>query len=218
MVGVVEEPAQVKVGECFYYPNKMGRIILLALEDVMGRNGINAVLNLARLRHLINNYPSNNLDLEFRFEEVSGIQKALDDMYGPKGGRGLGIRAGRACFKYVLKEFGTMLGLADLAFRALPLGLKIKVGFRAFAETLNRFSDQVVRLREDEERFLYIIERCPACWGRQTSYPCCSLSTGLLHEALNWVSGGRNFDVRETSCIAMGEATCTFEVTKRPLD
>ncbi len=62
------------------------------------------------------------------------------------------------------------------------------------------------------------IERCPACWGRQTSYPCCHLSTGLLHEALRWVSGGKNFDVEEITCIAMGDTTCTFEVIKQPLD
>ncbi len=215
---MAEEAAQIRAGVRYYYPNKMGRIILLALEDVMGRNGVNAVLNLAQLRHRINNYPPNNLDLQFGFEEVCGIQQAVDDMYGHRGGKGLGMRAGRACFKYVLKEFGSMLGLADLAFRVLPLGLKLKVGFNAFAETLTRFSDQIVRLEEDKQRFLFVIERCPACWGRQTSYPCCHLSTGLLHEALHWVSGGKEFDVRETTCIAMGDKTCTFEVTKQPLD
>lgn len=96
--------------------------------------------------------------------------------------------------------------------------LKLKVGSNAFTETLNRFSDQIVRLEEDKRRFLFIIERCPACWGRQTSYPCCHLSTGLLHEALRWVSGGKNFDVEEITCIAMGDTTCTFEVIKQPLD
>jgi len=214
---MADKPAQVEARDRYYYPNKMGRIILLALEDVMGRNGVNAALNLARFRHLINNYPPNNLDLQFSFQEVSGIQQALDDMYGPKGGRSLGIRAGRACFRYALKEFGPMLGLADLAFRALPLSLKLKVGFNALAETLNKFSDQVVRLEEDERRFLFVIERCPACWGRRTSYPCCHLSTGLLHEALHWVSGGKSFEVKEIACIAVGAATCTFEVIKRPL-
>lgn len=215
---MIEGPAQIKTRECYYYPNKMGRIILLALEDVMGRNGVNAVLNLAHLQHLINNYPPNNLDLQFSFKEASGIQRALDDMYGPQGGKGLGTRAGRACFKYVLQEFGTMLGLTDLTFRALPLDIKLKIGFNAFAETLNKFSDQIVRLQEDENQFFFVIERCPACWERQTLYPCCHLAAGLLHEALNWVSGGKSFEVEETNCIAMGEATCTFQIIKQPLD
>ena len=63
----------------YYWPNKMGRISLLALEDVMGRNGVNAVLNLAKLKHLVNNYPPNNLDLQFSFDEFSAIQQALED-------------------------------------------------------------------------------------------------------------------------------------------
>ncbi len=36
----------------YAYPNKMGRILLLAMEEVMGSTGVNAILNLANLRHL----------------------------------------------------------------------------------------------------------------------------------------------------------------------
>ena len=66
----------------FYYPNKMGRIILLAMEEVMGRNGVNAVLNLAKLKHLVNNYPPNNFDRQFLFEDLGAIQQALDEFFG----------------------------------------------------------------------------------------------------------------------------------------
>jgi len=130
----------------YYWPNKMGRMMLLALEDVMGKNGVNAVLNLAKLRHLINNYPPNNLDLGWSFEEMAALNQALEDMYGPRGGKGLAIRAGRAGLYYALKDFGAVLGVSDLAFRLLPLGIKIKIGLNAMAETFNKTSDQVVRL------------------------------------------------------------------------
>ena len=209
-------PAELQ--ESFYYPNKMGRIILLAMEEVMGRNGVNAVLNLAKLKHLVNNYPPNNFDQQFPFEEVGAIQRALDEMYGPRGGRGLALRAGRMCFKFGIKEFGPVLGIADLAFRLLPLGMKLKVGFEVFAETFNKFTDQVVRLSEDETRFLWVIERCPVCWGRQTDYPCCYLAVGILQESLCWVSGGKNFHVEEITCIAKGDPTCTIIIDKQPLD
>lgn len=202
----------------FYYPNKIGRIILLATEEVMGRNGVNAVLNLARLRHLVNNYPPNNFDRQFRFEDVGGIQHALEEMYGPRGARGLALRAGRACFKYGIKEFGPVLGISDLAFRLLPIGMKMKVGIEVFAEMFNKFSDQVVRLGEDESHFIWTIERCPVCWGRRTSEPCCYLAVGILQEGAIWVSGGKNFSVEETTCIAKGDATCTILIGKRPLD
>lgn len=196
----------------------MGRIILLAMEEVMGRNGVNAVLNLARLQHLIHNYPPNNFDRQFSFEEVAGIQQALEDMYGPRGARGLALRAGRACFKYGLREFGPVLGISDLAVRMMPLSTKMKVGIEVFAETFNKFSDQVVRLSEDTDNFIWIIERCPVCWQRRSTEPCCHLAVGILQESAYWVSGGRNFQVEETRCIARGDTVCSFNIGKRPLD
>jgi predicted hydrocarbon binding protein len=202
----------------YYWPNKMGRMFLLALEDVMGRNGVNATLNLSKLSHLVNNYPPNNLNLEFRFEELSGIVQALEDMYGPRGGRSLATRAGRAGFKYALKDFGALLGIADLAFRLLPLGIKLKVGLNAMADTFNNFTDQRVQVKEEPERFLYIIERCPVCWGRHSDMPCCYAAKGLLQETVSWISGGKNFSIEEISCIAVGDVTCTFTVEKLPYD
>ncbi len=202
----------------FYYPNKMGRIILLAMEEVMGRNGVNAILNLARLKSLVNSYPPNNFDRQFTFEEVGSIQQALEDMYGPRGARGLALRAGRACFKYGIKEFGPVLGIADLAFRLLPLGMKVKVGIEVFAETFNKFSDQIVRLGEDDEHYIWIIDRCPVCWKRRTDEPCCHLAVIILQESLYCVSSGKSFHVEEADCIAKGDATCLIIINKRPLD
>ncbi|MFQ5610718.1 MAG: V4R domain-containing protein [Anaerolineae bacterium] len=202
----------------YYYPNKMGRIVLQAFEEVMGRNGVNAVLNLAKLKHLVNRFPPNNLDKAFSFTEFGAIAQALDDMYGPRGGRGLAVRAGQAMFKYGLKEFGAVLGIADLAFRLLPLGMKLKVGFNTFAETFNKFTDQVVCLEEDEDKFYWIIERCPVCWNRTTDGPCCHIAVGILREGLNWVSGGKNFQVEEVECIAAGGQNCVIVIEKQPLE
>jgi len=190
---------------------------LLALEDVMGKNGVNAVLNLARLRHLINNYPPNNLDLGWSFDEMGALNQSLEDMYGPRGGRGLATRAGRAGLYYALKDFAAVLGIADLAFRLLPMGMKIKIGLNAMSETFNKTSDQVVRVEEQLDHFLYYIDRCPVCWGRQAQTPICYGALGLLQEGLHWVTGGKNVRVEEIECIAMGHPSCVFLVEKRPL-
>ena len=120
----------------YYYPNKMVRIILLAMEEVMGRNGVNAVLNLAQMKQLVNNFPANNFDRQITFGELGTLMRSLDIMYGPRGGRGLALRAGRACFKYGLKEFGPALGISDLDFRLLPLHMKLKVALTSSARPL----------------------------------------------------------------------------------
>jgi len=88
----------------FYYPNKFGLIMINALEDVMGKNGVNAILNLAGLSHYIDNPLPDNLEKGFDFAEIAAINQALEDMYGPRGGRGLSLRLGRAMFSDGLKN------------------------------------------------------------------------------------------------------------------
>jgi len=46
----------------YYYANKIVLIALKALEEVMGRKGLNAILNLADLPRLIDNFPPDNLE------------------------------------------------------------------------------------------------------------------------------------------------------------
>jgi predicted hydrocarbon binding protein len=195
----------------------MGRIVLEAMEDIMGNHGVSATLNYAGLGERVDNYPPNNLELGFAFDELATIQEAVDGLFGEQGGRALALRTGRETFKYALKEFMPILGIADLAFRPLHLGIKIKIGLEIFAETFNKFTDQVVRLAEEPERHLWIIERCPLCWQRTSEKPCCHLAVGLLQESLDWVSNGRQFSVREEECVATGNDACVITIAKQPL-
>lgn len=203
--------------EQYFYPNKMGRIVLTAMEEIMGRHGVNAILNFAQLENIVNSYPPNNLELGFPFTDFSKIQQALEEIYGVRGGRGLAMRAGRETWKLALKEFVPVLGIGDLAIRTLPLGIKLKIGLDVFAQTFNKFSDQRVRLGEDHRGYLWIIERCPICWGRSSAQPCCHLAVGLLEQALDWVSKGRRFRVEETSCVAAGDDVCLITISKKPI-
>ncbi len=204
--------------QAYYYPNKMGRIVLQSLEEILGQTGIKALLKRAQLDRWINAYPANNLDMGFHFEDMGRIHSSLEELYGPLSGRGLALRAGRMCFKYGLNEFWPMAAESNLTFRLLPLNMKLIVGAGAFASLFNRYSDQVVHVAEEKDRILWHIERCPFCWGRQTDAPCCHLAVGLLQESLYWVSGGKNFAVDEIKCIARGDARCTIHIVRKPLD
>jgi hypothetical protein len=205
-------------GNVYYYPNNMGRIILLAMEEILGHNGINAVLNMADLSNLIDHYPPNNLDLEFKFNDLSKIQATLEEAYGPRGGRGLALRSGRASFKYGLREFAPSFEETDNAYRLLPLNEKIHVGGQILMDTFNTYSDQRVRVEENKEQYTWHIDRCPLCWERQSDSPVCQFAVGLLQEALFWVSGGKFYIVEETHCIAKGDKSCTIAINKQPLE
>jgi len=202
----------------FYYPNKFARITIEALEEVMGKNGLNAILNLAGLSELINNYPPDNLDKQFDFAYFTALCTALEEMYGPRGGRGLALRAGRATFADALRGFGALAGVGDLAFKVLPLAAKLRIGLPAMANIFTQFSDQISNVHDEGDRYIYTLERCPMCWNRKADRPVCYVGQGLLQEGLRWVSGGHEFKVDLATCIAKGDDMGRYVIYKDPLD
>jgi hypothetical protein len=179
---------------------------------------VNAILNLANQRYLIDNYPPDNLEREFDFADFSAINLALEEMYGMRGGRGLALYAGNAAFDGALRHFGALAGVSDMAFKVLPLLVKLRVGLPAMARIFTQTSDQHSSVEERDNDFVYTIHRCPACWGRHNlDKPVCFMATGLIQGSVKWVSGGLEFRVNEQHCIAMGDAACDFIIQKEPI-
>ena len=201
-----------------YLPNKLGYVTLLSLQDVMGRNGVNAVLNLANLRSWINAYPSDTLEKHLDFADYSAINGSLEEMYGPRGARGLAMRAGRATFDQVLRGFSALATMGDLTFRILSPNARLKFGLGAIARFLSQTSDQHITVTEHPDHFLYTVEYCSICWGRKTQMPTCNLAVGMLQASLKWISGGKEFSVVETQCCALGDEVCAFTIQKQPLE
>ncbi|MGA2504159.1 MAG: 4-vinyl reductase [Anaerolineales bacterium] len=202
----------------YYNTNKFARIALQAYEEVMGKNGLNAILNLASLSNLIDNYPPDNLERQFDFADYTAIHIGLEELYGPRGGRGLALRAGRSIFSDVLKDYGALAGVSDLAFKVLPLQTKIRIGLPAAARIFSQVSDQLTSVDETDDAFIWTIHRCPTCWSRKgADKPVCYITTGLLQAMLTWVSGGSEFRVNESKCCAVSDAVCEFVIQKEPL-
>jgi bacteriochlorophyll 4-vinyl reductase len=201
-----------------YYPNKIAKIYIEVLEDIMGKNGLNSVLHAADLDTLRDNYPPDNLKREFDFADFAALNQALDDTYGPRGGRVFALRGGKAAIKAGLEAFGAAVGVSGLALRVLPMAAKLKIGLPAMAKVFTTFSDQTSLVNEQEDRFIYTIKRCPVCWGRHADVTICHAAVGLLQGGLHWVSGGKDFTVVETLCKAKGDADCVFEILKEPLN
>ena len=202
----------------YYYANKFSLIMLDALEDVLGKNGLKALLNLSHLPELIDNFPPDNLHKEFDFSDVSAINQGLEEIYGPRGGRGLALRAGRATFADSLKNFGALAGASDLAFKVLPLSTKMRIGVPSMARIFTQVSDQHSTSRELDDVFVYTIHCCPVCWGRHDQdKPVCFIAVGLLQEGMKWLSGGKEFRVNESKCVAMGDNVCEFIIEKTPM-
>ena len=211
--------ADAKKGEArYFYPNKWARIILTSAEEVMGPQGVNAMLNMAKVPEYIGNYPPDNMKKEFPFEGVGQLQKAIWEMYGNRGARVFAVRAGEQAFLEGLAQFKSVSAAAQVAMRVGSLEAKVKLGLEFFSKFFNTVSDQVVEIDEDEKHWIWRITRCPVCWGREEEEPCCHLAIGVLQAALAWTTEGKKFRLLETECHSMGAENCVIKIEKVPVE
>jgi predicted hydrocarbon binding protein len=206
----------------YYWPTRIGRILLASLEAVIGPNGLNALLNLTgvgahSLGASIKEVPPNDLARTFDFACVANLNQGLEMIYGPRGGRGLALRCGRVMGDHLLNEFGLLTGVSDLAIKLLPLSTKLRIGVPAVARIFTQYSDQTGRVEDRDGYFQYTVEHCPICWGRKTQQPVCQMTIGILQETLRVFSRGMEFRVSQEACRAVGAKACVFRIEKEPI-
>ena len=199
-----------------YYPNNLARIAFLALEDVMGANGLNALLSLANKREYIGNFPPDDMESQVDFADMSTIIGTLDEMYGIRGSRVLAMRTGMAVFDETLKNIGEAVDVNDEGFVAMPMIEKMRVGLSFVGISLTQSTKNMPVMREEADHFVYSFQYCPVCWGRKTAEPSCHLLAGTLRGGLRWVTRGTNFNVTQVKAHSCGDATCDFVIPFEP--
>ena len=212
------KPEAKKEAGNYFYPNKWARVMLTSAEEVMGAQGVAALLNMAGMKELIGHYPPDNMKKEFSFENVGKLQQGIWDMYGNRGARVFATRAGEQSFKDGLTQFKSVAAAAQVAMKVGTLEGKAKLGLEFFSKFFNSVSDQVVEISEDDKHWIWTITRCPVCWGRKSEEPCCHLAIGVLQAAFAWVSDGKKFRIQETDCKAKGDKNCIIKIEKVPVE
>ncbi len=201
----------------YFLANRLGRILLDSLNDAVGRNGLNALLNLSNLGVYVAAPPLDDLTPAFDIAVVSSLLGVLEMVYGPRGARGLAMRTGRGVLGRLLNGFDLPTGFNDLSFRLLPQQTRLKIGIPALARLMTQHGDVTCRVADSGSAFDYIVERCPDCWGRTSKGPVCNLTVGLLLEAMSHFGRGQEFRVTQTECHAAGSALCVFRLDKEPI-
>lgn len=191
--------------------NALVRQALTSAQEVMGENGLNAVLRTSDLEHLIGNFPPDNLEPSISASQYAKLNEAIEAFYG-RGGRGVLRRIGKASFQYAVREQAALLGIAGVALKLLPERQRIKFILNSMAGALKKSNPQVQAWVEDSgEKIAYMESTCGICYGRQSEVPICYLYIGSIGEAVKWATG-KEHEVMETHCLAKGDPYCRFEV------
>ncbi|MFH2104513.1 MAG: 4-vinyl reductase [Chloroflexota bacterium] len=191
--------------------NTLVRQALVSAGEVMGENGLNAVLRSSGLERFINNLPADDLNPGIKATEYAHFNEAIEEFYG-RGGRGMLRRIGKASFQYGIREQGALLGIAGAALKLMPQRQRIKFILNALVGALKKTNSQVNAWVEDEgESLAYCEATCAICMGRHSEQPICHLYIGSIGEAVRWATE-QEYEVIETHCLAKGDPHCRFEI------
>ena len=200
------------------YVNALLLQALNGIEEVLGTNGLNAVLQTSGLQRYIGNFPPNDLGQGVLVREYAQLNKAVQEFTG-RAGKGMLQRVGRASFRWAIKEQQAVMGIAGIALKALPQGLRKKAILLAvrkgLTDTLNYAQ---IRVDNDGDSLVFIDYTCPICHERTSPDSTCHIYLGSLGEAMAFATGRdfRDFEVVETHCKAKGDPYCRFIIHDRP--
>jgi predicted hydrocarbon binding protein len=187
------------------------RQALVAAQEVMGENGLNAVLRASSLERFIGNFPPDDLKPAIQSREYAKFNQAIEEFYG-RGGRGMLRRIGKASFQYAVREQTALLGIAGTALKLLPEKQRIKFILSSMVNALKKTNSQVEAwLDESGDKIAYVESTCAMCHGRQSTEPVCHLYVGSIGEAVAWATGHQH-EIIEMHCMAKGDPYCRFEV------
>jgi bacteriochlorophyll 4-vinyl reductase len=191
--------------------NALVRQALVAAQEVMGENGLNAVLRASGLERFIGNFPPDDLNPAIQTSQYARLNAAIEEFYG-RGGPGILKRVGKASFEYAVREQSALLGLAGAALKLLPEKQRIKFILNQMVSALKKTNAQVEAWVDDSgERVAYLESTCAICHSRTSDKPICHLYIGSIGEAVRWATG-REHVITETHCLAKGDPCCRFEV------
>ena len=191
--------------------NALVRQALVSAQEVMGENGLNAVLRSVGLERFIGNFPPNDTNPAIRTVDYARFNEAIEVFYG-RGGKGMLRRIGKASFQYGVREQGALMGVAGAALKLMPQKGRIKFVLNAMVNALKKTNPQVEAWVEEEgDQIAYCESTCAICLGRRAREPVCHLYVGSVGEAVRWATG-EDYGIIETHCIAKGDEYCRFEI------
>ncbi|MCP5096896.1 MAG: hypothetical protein GY943_15210 [Chloroflexi bacterium] len=208
---------RVEIPEDAPYVNALLLQVMRGIEDVLGANGLKAVLQSSGLDRFVDNPPTNDLDSTVLAREYAQLNAAVEEFTG-RAGKGMLQRIGRSSFQWGIKEQAAVMGLAGIALKALPQRLRKRAILLALRKGLmDLVSYGSVDVREKGNVLIYSDYACTICHTRHHDHSICHLYIGTLSEAMSFATGKsfREFEVIETLCRAKGDPCCRFEIRNR---
>lgn len=197
-------------------PGSLLNIIFKSVEDQLGVRGLKMLLTQTKLTCYIQNPPPDDdtptLDMD-RFKSAMG---AVIELFGEKAARPLLTRWGKLTFDYALESNPTLFGLAGFATKFMSEEGKARfILKRVLKESENLYGVPHV-LTETPDAFNIEIQNCFYCGNHKSNQCICWPPVGFWKSMMRWATG-KDYDVHETECIAMGAESCKYVIPKKAM-
>ena len=195
-------------------PNSLIYVALITLEDLLGINGLNSILNISNLTKFRDNYPPNNSEQQSDAVDFSTLVKNMIDVIGTDGAKALLRSAGRRGFQFVVEKSPELFGLVGMELKKLGSDdERVMAIQKAISYQTNQiFGEGHQEFRKADNGYEIRINRCSWCHAiKWMDKPVCFGELGFDDESVFWATGKR-YQVIETECRAMGARACVFRI------
>lgn len=176
------------------------RATIDATREILGDNGLKALLNYAGLGYILDNIPDYSFAKNYEEREFSALTSSFYSILGTSGAKALFRLIGKAIGAKVLAS-GAFDSLKDLPTDEKPLKM---------LEIYAMATGKGKAFREGST-VVYDNPQCTACAGLKDDSSVCTALNGMFDEYFKW-AGVTDKKVVEATCIAKGDATCRYEL------
>jgi predicted hydrocarbon binding protein len=180
--------------------NLVVRMILDATEDILGANGLKALLNYSGLIHILESKPDFSLEKNYTDEEYGHLTSSWYKVLGTSGGKAVFRMIGKSSGK---RSIGT--GLFD-SLKDLDPNERLFKMVELFAMATGRG-----KASREGDVIIYDNPQCTACSVITSNTAVCTALNGAFDEYAAW-AGVTGVRTDETRCKARGDNTCRYEI------
>lgn len=193
------------------FSNRILRRFAETVAVELGADQFSAMLNLANLPA---EWKNPQVFLSLNPYDSAHIYAALQTamrIYFGRGARGVLLRVGQRLWNRILEDAALGIKAQAAVIRRLPLATRRKPTLELVAKFLGTRPGDITIHTLDLDMLL-VDHASPAAHDQKESSPICFVSQGLIRESLHWATG-KDYDVQEIHCQAMGEHSCEFKIT-----
>ena len=196
--------------------NMTFRVMLLGINEMVGQNGLDVVLNFTGLTKYRDAIPPNNDLVENCWiSEATGLDRGVEEIFGGNGAAAILVQVGKKQAVCGLEENKEVSEQVRESMEGKDDFERVKMILNITAGIISAQMNTEVWIEEKGEEVFYCDRGGTHCFDRTSTQPVCFATVGFLLGLVEWATGNNDWKVKETRCIALGHEYCVYRISRK---